>query len=100
MNENEKLEMRREYLRQKNTHLKKDACRKAYENAGVEYEVAKALYFARKKAKITQKEIAEFLGTKQSAVSRIEKGCNISIETIAKYADACGKKVKLQLVDA
>ena len=38
------------------------------------------------------------MNTKQSVVSRIENGCNVSIETLAKYAAACGKKVELKLV--
>jgi len=30
-------------------------------------------------------------------VSRIERGANISLETIARYADACGKRLELHV---
>lgn len=63
-----------------------------------EYEVARELLKARTQAELTQSDIAMRMGTTQSVVSRIERGVNVSIETIERYAEACGKHVKLRLV--
>ena len=99
MDTKEKDALRGKRLEQKSKLLENREFVEEYDTAAVEYEVAKVLYEARKDSGITQKEIASILDTKQSAVSRIEKGCNVTIETIAKYAEACGKKVKLELCD-
>ncbi|MGE4563829.1 MAG: helix-turn-helix domain-containing protein [Victivallaceae bacterium] len=59
-------------------------------------EISRALYNARKAANLTQKELAEQLHTSQSFIARMEQGrVNITIQTIAKYAAACGKKIAL-----
>ena len=63
----------------------------------LEYQVASELAAARKEAGLTQAEIAPRMGTTQSVVSRIERGANISLETIARYADACGKRLELHV---
>lgn len=48
-------------------------------------EISKNLLFYRKKSGMTQKELAEKLGVKNSAVSNWEKGVNsIDIETLFK----------------
>ena len=48
-------------------------------------EISKNLLFYRKKSGMTQKELAELLGVKNSAVSNWEKGVNsIDIETLFK----------------
>ena len=99
MKNKEKAELRKKHLQQREELFKNEAFVKEYNLVALEYRVAEILHEAREAAKISQKEIAERLGTKQSAISRIEKGCNISIETIAKYAGACGKRVKLELCD-
>ena len=64
----------------------------------LEYALACALQEARKSASLTQKELAERMGTTQSVISRIEHGYNVSVQTIEKYAHACGKHVELNLV--
>ena len=59
-------------------------------------ELVEALYKARLEAGLTQKEIAEKLGTNQSYIAALERGRkNITFSTLAKYAAACGKKVAL-----
>ncbi len=48
-------------------------------------EISKNLLFYRKRSGMTQKELAELLGVKNSAVSNWEKGVNsIDIETLFK----------------
>ncbi len=64
----------------------------------VEYAIAKELHKARTKAHLSQVQIAERMGTTQSVVSRIEHGGNVSIDTLVRYATACGGKLKVQVV--
>ena len=55
-----------------------------------------ALYEARQAAGLTQKELADILGTKQTYIAQIEKGRkNITFSTLSRYARACGKKVAI-----
>ena len=59
-------------------------------------EIARALYEARKAANLTQKELAERMNTSQAFIARMERGrVNITIQTVARYASACGKRIAL-----
>jgi len=64
----------------------------------VEYSIAKELHKARTKSHLSQVQIAERMGTTQSVVSRIERGGNVSIDTLVRYATACGGKLKVQVI--
>jgi|AP95_1055475.scaffolds.fasta_scaffold30653_3 transcriptional regulator with XRE-family HTH domain len=56
---------------------------------------------ARRNADLTQSELAERLGTTQSAISRLESGrIQPSFETLERVASACGSAVQLLLVRA
>ncbi len=58
-----------------------------------------ALYEARKSAGLTQKQLAEKLGTTQANIAELERGKrNITFSTLAKYARACGKRVAVTLL--
>lgn len=63
----------------------------------IEYNVARELYNARKKAKISQAELALKLKTTQSAISRMESGSNVSIAKLYEYAAACGARLKIKI---
>ncbi|OIK04304.1 helix-turn-helix transcriptional regulator [Bacillus sp. MUM 13] len=64
----------------------------------LENEVAKQIISLRKILGLSQKELADKLNTKQSAISRIEKGeQNISIGLLEKIADALGVEVNVSL---
>ena len=50
---------------------------------------------------ITQQELADRIGTKKSAISRIENGQqNLSLDMLIKISDALGKKIEFDLADA
>ena len=58
------------------------------------YEIRKELIQLRIDKGLSQKELAELIGTKQSAISRLENAnCNPSIEFLSKIAQALGKKL-------
>lgn len=59
-------------------------------------ELVEALYKARHEAGLTQRELAERLGTNQTYIAALERGRkNVTFATITKYAQACGKKVAI-----
>ncbi|NDE32530.1 MAG: XRE family transcriptional regulator [Betaproteobacteria bacterium] len=68
-----------------------------------EYAALSALLEARQKAGLTQEALARKMGTTKSAVSRLESSLrndkhSPSFATLKKYANACGKKIVVQLV--
>jgi predicted transcriptional regulator len=64
----------------------------------LEYQVAVELSKARQKAGMTQREVADVMGTTQSVISRIERGANVSIETLERYVSACGRHLQVRVV--
>ena len=72
--------------------------RDAYDALEGEYSIVHALVGARTSAGLTQAQVAERMGTKQSAVSQIEGGRNISITRLRAYAEAVGRDVRISLV--
>ena len=53
--------------------------------------IAQELYKARKRAGLTQAELAKKMKVSQPMVARLERGRgNISCDTLLKYASACG----------
>lgn len=54
------------------------------------YDLARQLHQLRRRSRKTQAEIAAAIGTTQSAVARIESGRSLKIDTLYKYASACG----------
>ncbi|MGZ5294171.1 MAG: helix-turn-helix domain-containing protein [Actinomycetota bacterium] len=56
---------------------------------------------ARRRAGLTQAELAERLGTTQSAIARLERGATEpSYERVARAVDACGLELVPQLLHA
>ncbi len=64
----------------------------------VEYEVACQMLATRTQAGLTQADLARRMHTTQSVISRIESGVNVSIETLARFAEACGSRLQVQMV--
>ncbi|MEI6808632.1 MAG: helix-turn-helix transcriptional regulator [bacterium] len=74
------------------------AFRRVSDGFDLEYEVARQMVAARTKAGLTQADLARRMHTTQSVISRIESGVNVSIETLARFADACGSRLRVQMV--
>ena len=67
---------------------------KEYENARPEYEIMRAIVDARIHQNMTQKELAEKSGIRQSNISRIENGtCSPTLATLEALAKGMGKKL-------
>lgn len=60
------------------------------------YELTREIIRLRIEKGLTQMQLAELVGTKQSAISRLENGsCNPSIEFLSKVAHALGKEIHI-----
>jgi ribosome-binding protein aMBF1 (putative translation factor) len=89
--------MRTAHEKQAELIRKKPGYDRVSEEVDIEYRVARDLQSARKRKQLTQAELAERMGTTQSVVSRVEKGSNVSIETLARYAAACGARLNIKI---
>ncbi len=71
----------------------------AYAEADAEYSVIEAMIRARAEAGLTQTEVAQRMGSTQSAVARLEGGgISPSVETLRRYAKAVGKRLRVEMV--
>ncbi|MBO6115043.1 MAG: helix-turn-helix transcriptional regulator [Lachnospiraceae bacterium] len=65
----------------------------------LEEQIRRMLIYSRNELKLTQKQLAEKSGIRQSNISRIECGsCTPTLETIKALADAMGKQVQIKLI--
>ena len=70
-----------------------------YEAQRPEYEAIRAVLAARLACNMTQKELAEKTGIRQSNISRIENGsASPTIDTLARIAAGLGKQLKIDFV--
>ena len=64
-----------------------------------EFALAAQLIEARKKAHLTQEEVARRMGTTQSVVARLESGHPLpSLRSLKRYAQAVNSKVEIRVV--
>ena len=63
-------------------------------------EIIKELVYERKRLGLTQQDIADKTGMKAPNVTRVE-GCKFTpaLDVLERYAQAVGKKIKIELVD-
>ncbi len=81
--------------------LSDPAVRAEYERLGPVYELVGALIAARHEAGLTQKDIAERMGTTQSVVARLENAHHLpSLDLLTRYAAAVGGRIDIRLVRA
>ena len=72
--------------------------REEYALADQEYSLVAQLIRARMEAKLTQTEVAQRLGTTQSAIARLEGGrVSPSVATLRRYAEATGNRLTIGL---
>jgi DNA-binding transcriptional regulator YiaG len=73
--------------------------RKAYDAVSPEMEIAFAIAEARHRAKLSQGQLADRLGTSQATVARWESGAQPpSTRTLMKVAEATGSRLHVELV--
>lgn len=69
-----------------------------YDRLGPEYEIIEAIIRKRAEKGMSQKQLADKMGTKQSALSRLESGTyNPSLAFLKKVATALGTTVHISL---
>ena len=83
--------------------LAKPGVKQAFDALEEEYTALHTMLDARQAAGLTQADVASRMGTTVSAVSRLEASLRSekhspSFATLRKYAQACGKKLMIQMV--
>jgi len=80
--------------------MKNPRFRRAYREVVAE-ELGEALRSLRDQRGVTQQKLARLLGKARSRISQIEgaEGLSLSLETIARYANALGYRLELHFVD-
>jgi predicted transcriptional regulator len=77
--------------------LERPRISKAYEALRPKYDMIRSLIERRNQLRISQKQLADLIGTKQPAISRLEKGdCNISLSTFFKVANALDLDISIE----
>ena len=79
--------------------MKSPGFKKAWHDLDSEFELLESMIKAREKAGISQGELARKIGTKQPALSRLERGgfSKATVETLKKIADALGMRLVVKL---
>ena len=73
--------------------------KKEWDSSEMEYQLMMMVLKARNEQNLTQSELAERTGIRQSNISRIEKGQALpSILTLSKIAHALGKELQIKFV--
>ena len=79
--------------------LENPEVREEYAQADAEFSLIEAMIHARREARLTQAELAEKIGTTQSAIARLEAGrVSPSIATLRRYAEATGHQLQVGFV--
>ena len=76
--------------------LKKPEIRREYEALKPKYEMIKTLIERRNRLRISQTQLANIIGTKQPAISRLERGdYNTTLDTLFKVVSALGLNINM-----
>ena len=83
--------------------LKNVEVQKAYESLELEFGLLSEMLVARKNAGLNQTEVAQKMGTKQEAITRLESALSSgvhspSLATLKNYASAVGCHLDIRLV--
>jgi DNA-binding XRE family transcriptional regulator len=72
--------------------------REAYNALEEEFALVNSMIKARSRAHLTQAQVAERMGTTESAVSRLESGrTRPNTETLKRYAEAVGHRLRITI---
>jgi ribosome-binding protein aMBF1 (putative translation factor) len=72
--------------------------KREYDALEAEFAISSELIRARLRAGLSQAELAERMGTSQSAIARLESGRTLpSAKTLIRFAEATGSKVEVRL---
>jgi len=72
---------------------------RAYEEVSLEREIARQVLRLRLARRLTQQQLAEVIGTKQTAIARLESGTHRpSLATLEKVCQALGARLEVRLV--
>lgn len=86
------------YAKFKKQLLQDREIRKAYEELGPEFALVKTIIKKRIEKRITQAALARKIGTKQSAISRLESGeYNPTLAFLGKVARALDSKLEVSI---
>ena len=78
--------------------MKDPKIKKAYDDLEVEFTLHSLMIEQRIKKGMTQKKLAELVGTKQSSIARFESGrYNPTFAFMQKLASALGAKLKVEI---
>lgn len=82
-------------------NLKNAKFRSEYEALEKEFSIAREVLNLRKKRNLTQRELADLIGTSQPAIARLESGSyeNISLSFLKKVASALGAEAEVHLIE-
>jgi len=73
---------------------------KELKNLELEYQIKSQIITLRKEKKLTQKELAELIGDKQSNISRLESGnYNPTLAKLKKIADCLNQRLEIRFVN-
>ena len=76
--------------------LQNPELKKEYDDLKVIYDIKKEIISLRLSQGLSQKDLAQKVGTRQSAISRLESGeYNPSVEFLSKVAHALGKNISI-----
>lgn len=76
--------------------------RRAVERETVNSHVADQIFEARSRAGLTQKQLAELVGTKQSVIARLEDADDTdhSLSMLVRIAEGLGSRLEINIVPA
>ena len=86
------------YTQLKNKLLQDKKIKNAYDESGSEFDFIRMLIRKRIEKGLSQEELAERVGTRQSAISRLESGrYNPSFKILRKVAQALDSEIKISI---
>jgi ribosome-binding protein aMBF1 (putative translation factor) len=99
MNKKKKNQKAVDFQEHLKEQLKNPEFKKYYDEYGKQLEIAYQILQLRKKKKMSQKELAKKIGTKQSNIARMETGQqNFTTETLQRIASAFNCDLKIEFV--